>query len=281
MKNLLATLLCLISFCGLTQTVKMMTYNIRFATPHDGVNEWKLRKSEVSDLIKKYDPDMIGVQEALLSQIEDIIKDLPDYTYVGVGRDDGKTKGEYSAILFKKDKFKVRDQNTFWLSETPEVPGSKHWDAAITRVATWGRFTDVTSDKEFVVINTHFDHIGAEARKNSADLLVRKSAKIAKGQPLLVMGDFNCTRDEPPYKVMISAGTNLKDPAPADPPGTFCTFAVDSIPCKAIDYLFYSPDWTATKYNVITDNDGKYYPSDHLPVMAEFTLGKKNRKKSK
>ena len=279
MKNSLATLLFLISFCGFSQSVKLMTYNIRFATPHDGVNEWRLRKDKVSQLRKKYDPDMIGVQEALLSQIEDILTDLPDYAYIGVGRDDGKTAGEFSAILYKKNKFKVNEQSTFWLSETPEIPGSKNWDAAITRVATWGKFTEVSAEREFIVINTHFDHIGQEARKNSAALLTRKSEEIAKNLPTLIMGDFNCTRDEKPYQVLLSAGINLKDPAPSNPPGTFCTFAVDSIPCKAIDYLFYTPHWTAKNYKVITDNNGKYYPSDHLPVIADFTLPKKTRKK--
>ena len=162
------------------QPIKVMTYNIRYDAPGDGVNQWPKRTDKVYDLIKKYDPDVIGLQEVLHHQLTDLLQNLPAYGYIGVGRDDGKTKGEYSAILFKKDRLKAMDQNTFWLSETPGVAGSKSWDAAITRVASWGTFTDLKSKKEFLMINTHFDHIGVEARKNSAALLKQKATEIAK-----------------------------------------------------------------------------------------------------
>jgi endonuclease/exonuclease/phosphatase family metal-dependent hydrolase len=254
------------------QSVKVMTYNIRLDHPSDGINQWPTRKTKVFDLIKKYNPDIFGVQEALPNQMEDLAQNLPDYSHIGVGRDDGKNKGEFSALFYKKNKYKLVDQNTFWLSETPEIPGSKSWDAAITRVATWGKFVDLKTSKEFVVMNTHFDHMGKEARKHSAELLVSKADEIAKSLPLIVTGDFNCTREEPPYSVMMNSATiKLNDPASKPAPGTFCGFEVNSIECRPIDYIFHSQNWKAKKYNVVTDHDGKYYPSDHLPVMVEVS----------
>jgi endonuclease/exonuclease/phosphatase family metal-dependent hydrolase len=197
------------------QPIKVMTFNIRLDTPQDSVNQWPNRNHKVYAFIKKYDPDIIGLQEVIHHQLTDLLNNLPAYTHIGVGRDDGKTKGEYSAILYKKDRLKALNQNTFWLSETPQVPGSKSWDAAITRVASWGTFTDLKSKKKFLMINTHFDHIGKEARKNSAILLKQKATEIAKDFPLIITGDFNCTREEAPYKtIMQPAGVSLTDPAP-------------------------------------------------------------------
>jgi endonuclease/exonuclease/phosphatase family metal-dependent hydrolase len=261
------------SILSKAQQLKVMTYNIRLDTPNDSINQWPKRTHKVYALIQKYDPDLIGLQEVLHHQLEDLLENLPAYTHIGVGRDDGKTKGEYSAILYKKDRFKALNQNTFWLSETPEVPGSKSWDAAITRVASWGTFKDLKSNKEFLMINTHFDHIGKEARKNSAALLKQKASAIAKNFPLIITGDFNCTRKDAPYATIMSpTGIKLIDPAPQNPPGTFCSFKVNSIECRPIDYIFHSEAWTSEKYHVIEDNDGKYYPSDHLPVMVSLGL---------
>lgn len=268
-------LLCLASAELSAQSLSVMSYNIRLDTPHDSVNQWPLRNHKVYDLIKKYDPDIIGLQEVLHHQLTDLLKNLPAYSHIGVGRDDGKTKGEYSAILYKKDKVKPLEQNTFWLSETPTVPGSKSWDAAITRVASWGKFQDLKTKKTFLMINTHFDHIGKEARKHSASLLKTKALEIAKGYPLIITGDFNTTREDAPYAtVMDPSGIVLHDPAGSNPPGTFCSFKVNSIECRGIDYIFHSADWNASGYKVINDNDGKYYPSDHLPVMVNLSLKK-------
>lgn len=245
-----------------------MTYNIRYDNPNDGVNAWPNRKQKVFNLIKKHNPDIIGVQEALHHQLEDIIKNLPEYTYTGVGRDDGKEKGEYSAILYKKEEFDLKDKNTFWLSETPDVPGSKSWDAAITRVATWGKFFSKKLNTEILIVNTHFDHIGKEARKNSAVLIKEKMTTLAGTMPTILMGDFNCTREEPPYKALMEQpGLTIHDPAPSSPPGTFCDFPVGKIICNPIDYIFTTAHWRNLGYDVIQDNDGKHYPSDHLPVM--------------
>jgi endonuclease/exonuclease/phosphatase family metal-dependent hydrolase len=271
MNIVFSLLFSLIALGSFGQSVNVLTYNIRLDFAGDGINQWTNRKSKVFGLIKKYDPDIFGVQEATPGQMVDLNNSLSLYQSIGVGRDDGQNKGEFSAIFFKKKKYELLDQNTFWLSETPEIPGSKSWDAAITRIATWGKLKNRKSGRTFLVLNTHFDHIGKEARKKSAELLLEKVSEIAGNLPLIIMGDFNCTREEPPYQIMINrSAVNLSDTAPSNPPGTYCGFEVNAMVCKPIDYIFYSSHWKAGKYKVITDNNGKFYPSDHLPVMAKF-----------
>jgi endonuclease/exonuclease/phosphatase family metal-dependent hydrolase len=276
MKNMMRFFLAIIFITAAgsasAQLIHVMTYNIRYDNPGDSINQWGNRKQKVFQLLKKYNPDILGVQEALYHQLIDIQGGLNGYSWVGVGRDDGKQKGEYSAIFYKKDKFEVVQQNTFWLSETPDVPGSKNWDAAITRVATWAILRDLSTRTEFLVINTHFDHIGAEARAKSAALIKAKMGDMLE-KPVILTGDLNCLRDEAAYPTLIDPATiELMDPAPQDPPGTFCSFKVNSIPCRAIDYILHTNQWLADSYRVIQDNDGSYYPSDHLPVMVTLTL---------
>jgi endonuclease/exonuclease/phosphatase family metal-dependent hydrolase len=266
--------LVLFSNGAISQPLRVMTYNIRFDNPGDSVNAWPNRKDKVFTLISKYDPDILGIQEALHHQITDITGNLKHYIYIGVGRDDGKEKGEYSPILFRKKRFKVIDQSTFWLSLHPEIPGSKDWDAAITRVATWAIMKDRVTKRKFFILNTHFDHIGKEARKQSAEIIKRKILELAKGLPVIVTGDFNSTREEPPYMEMIN-GTQvaLNDPA-KERKGTFCTFKVNGAECRAIDYIFITNEWKSESYLIIDDHDGKYYPSDHLPVITTLQLSK-------
>lgn len=275
--------LLIVTLCTIyanAQSVNVMTYNIRLDTKADGINEWSNRIEKVSGLIKEYNPDLLGVQEALHNQMMDLKSNLKEYEFVGVGRDDGKEKGEYSAIFYKKDKFEVVEQNTFWLSETPAIAGSKSWDAAITRVVTYAVLKDKYSGESFAYFNTHFDHIGKEARKNSAKLIkaqiamLKLPSPVKKKIPLIVSGDFNSEPTDEPYKIMIDGSVvKLVDARPShDLTGTFCGFEVGAIKCKTIDYIFHSSHWKSSNYRVIKNNDGKYYPSDHLPVMATFTL---------
>ena len=253
------------------QSLKVMTYNIRYDTPSDSVNQWGKRTGKVYTLIGKYDPDLLGVQEALHNQVMDLVGNLKGYAYVGVGRDDGKTKGEYSALLYKKNRFSIMREGTFWLSPTPAVAGSKGWDAAITRVDTWAIMKDKPSGKTFLVLNTHFDHMGKEARRESALLIKKQAQELAGGLPVIITGDLNCMREEPPYAAFMgSEGLQVQDPAPSPAPGTFCSFKVNSITCRPIDYIFHTAHWKSSAYQVITDNDGKYYPSDHLPVFVKL-----------
>jgi endonuclease/exonuclease/phosphatase family metal-dependent hydrolase len=271
---ILFTLLCHVSFA---QTYSVMTYNIRLDTQADGVNAWPNRKEKLIGLIRKNNPDILGVQEVLHHQMQDLQSGLPEYTFVGVGRDDGKEKGEYSAIFYKKEEFDVLKQNTFWLSETPEVPGSKSWDAAITRVVTHAQLKDKTSGQTFLVLNTHFDHIGKEARLKSAILIkgfVEGYTHSNKTMPVIITGDFNSEPTEPPYQNMINEiGVKLSDTRPANSTtGTFCGFTVNAMTCKTIDYIFHSPAWKTESYQVLADHDGTYYPSDHLPVIAKLSI---------
>ncbi len=273
----------LLTIYAIAQPVNVMSYNIRLDTEADGVNQWKNRTGKVFDLIKKNNPDLLGVQEAMHNQMMDLKNNLTEYDFVGVGRDDGKEEGEYAAIFYKKDKFEVFEQRTFWLSETPEVPGSKSWDAAITRVVTCAILKNKTTGKSFAYFNTHFDHIGKEARKNSAKLIKIYIAGFNDGAsfsgkyenlPMIVSGDFNSEPTDEPYQTMVDGSDmRLFDSRPADNlTGTFCGFKVNEMKCKTIDYIFHSDHWKANVYKVIQDHDEKYYPSDHLPVMASFTL---------
>lgn len=271
-------ILLLVGFASMlsaySQDLRVMTYNIRFNNPADGVNHWPKRADKVFTLIRKYDPALLGLQEALKGQIDDIVNAIPDYQYAGVGRDDGKEKGEYSPILYKPALFELLRSGTQWLSEQPQVPGSKSWDAAITRVVTWAHFRDKKTGREFFYLNTHFDHIGKEARKNSASMIVdlTKSLQREKNLAAFVTGDFNAQPSEPPYAVMVNSQLFF-DTKPANATeGTFCTFSVNGPACTLIDYIFHTAGFRSSGYQVIRDNDGTHYPSDHLPVMAVLTF---------
>jgi endonuclease/exonuclease/phosphatase family metal-dependent hydrolase len=288
MRFLLAiALILVVQSLSTAQTLKVMSYNLRLDTPDDGVNQWPKRVDKVVALITKYNPDIIGVQEALHHQLQDLMKKLPDYTYCGVGRDDGKEKGEYSAILFRNSRFGLLDTKTYWLSETMDLPGSKSWDAAITRIFTTARFFDRDTKKEFLMVNTHFDHIGKTARLMSSLIIKTYLAGMEGGAninntgtrieiPMIVSGDFNSEPTEEPYLNMVNEQLKdfiLYDSRPvASTAGTFCGFKVGGIPCKTIDFIFHTKEWIARNYQVITDNDGTYYPSDHLPVLVDFDL---------
>ncbi len=277
MKILVSFLFTLMCYVSLAQTYSVMTYNIRLDTQADGVNAWPNRKEKLTALIRKNNLDILGVQEVLHHQLQDLQTGLPEYSFVGVGRDDGKVKGEYSAIFYKKEKFEVVKQSTFWLSETPEVPGSKSWDAAITRVATYAQLKDKNSGQAFLVLNTHFDHIGKEARLKSAILMkgfIEGYTHANKTMPVIITGDFNSEPTEPPYQNMINEiGMKFYDTRPVDSNvGTFCGFTVNAISCKTIDYIFHSAAWKTESYQVLADHDGMYYPSDHLPVLVKVRL---------
>ena len=256
------------------QTLKVMSYNIRLDVASDGINQWSNRTETLPALIGKYNPDLIGLQEVMHHQLLTILEKLPAYDFIGVGRDDGQQKGEYSCILYKRDRFAVTSSKTSWLSITPDVAGSKSWDAAITRVVTRGRFRDKTSGKDLLHFNTHFDHIGKEARKNSSRIILELIAaeRGAANTPVIVTGDFNSQPDEDAYEVMATSGV-VTDARPAGSnEGTFCTFDVNGPPCRLIDYIFHSAQLSVKTYHIIKDNNGMFYPSDHLPVMAELSF---------
>jgi endonuclease/exonuclease/phosphatase family metal-dependent hydrolase len=271
--------ICLTIACSRVHHPRILTYNIRLDTPADGVNQWPNRKEKVAELLRKADPSIFGVQEAKHNQMIDLQTLMPEYAWSGVGRDDGKTGGEYSAIFYKKAWLELTDSGTFWLSETPDVPGSKSWDAAITRVCSWVKLKGKGVGKEFFVFNTHFDHIGETARLESMKLIAKKVKEIANNYDYVLMGDFNCEPSSPPYAVAQDKSLwNLTDAWATDPanakekPCTFTGFKVEGAECKRIDYIFLSPSFKVKNCHTIPTNDGIYYPSDHLPVVAELTF---------
>lgn len=274
---LLLVLFC--SSCSLQINLRLITWNIRLDTSADGVNQWSNRKQKVATLFQKHDPDIFGVQEALHSQMTDLESLLPAYDYYGVGRDDGKTAGEYSAIFYKKEKFTLLQSGTFWLSETPEVPGSKSWDAAITRICSWGKFQEKITGKHFFVFNTHFDHLGETARLESMKLIREKIRAIAKDALFVLMGDFNFEPSAAPYQVVNDTiSWNIRDSYltaeknEAVQPCTWTGFRVENAECARIDYIFIPEKIKVKTYNIIGENDGRYFPSDHHPVVVDLGL---------
>ena len=256
------------------ETINVATFNLRYDTPNDSLNGWPNRKDDVAALIRYHDADIVGVQEALLHQLKDLEERLPDHSWLGVGRDDGKTGGEFSAIIYNKHHFQVLDSGTFWLSTTPEVP-SKGWDAAIVRVCTWAKMKNRHMGKDFFVFNTHFDHIGVEARTNSSKLILEKITEIAGNMPVVLTGDFNAEPATEAYKTMVGSLVDARDKSalpPYGPVGTWNGFDHQATLDRRIDYVFVNDKVEVLKYAVLADAKNNRYPSDHLPVLAKITF---------
>lgn len=263
-----------------SNSLRMMTYNIRFDNPADGVHAWPNRKELVASVIRFHKADIIGVQEALEYQIQDLMELLPGYDWVGVGRnEDGG--GEFSAILYRSSVVAVKAAQTFWLSESPDEPGSKSWDSSLPRIATWAHFVTSSDGRELFVLNTHFDHRGEQARLESARLLKEQVSKLANGLPVIVMGDLNATSEQPPLVLLsdtpLSDGRSLRDGffhsivphhGPASTWTGFTKIAAD----RRIDYIFASEDLPIHYHAILTDKLEDRYPSDHLPVLVEVEL---------
>jgi endonuclease/exonuclease/phosphatase family metal-dependent hydrolase len=255
-------------------TINLATYNLRYNTANDGVNAWPNRKENVKGLIQFHEFDLFGVQEALIGQLRDVAE-LKEFAFIGKGRDDGKEGGEHSAIFYKKDRFKLLNSGDFWLSETPDKPG-KGWDATCcNRIASWGKFQDLKSKKEFFFFNVHFDHQGVEARRQSGHLMVKKINEIAGKATVLLTGDFNSTPDTEQIKTisnLLNDAHNVTKQAPYGPEGTFNSFKFDAPMDKRIDYIFVSKNVDVLKYGVLTDAKEQRYPSDHQPVVTKIEV---------
>lgn len=259
---------------GKSQEIRVMTYNIRYATPMDGPNAWSERKEFLVNQLRYHAPDVLGVQEALKHQVDYIAQRLSQYQYIGKGRDDGGDSGEFSAIFYNADKIKLQESGTFWLSPTPEYP-SKGWDAALNRICTYGLFK-VKKGQTFWVFNTHFDHIGDTARAESVRLLLEQiQNKNAKHDPVILMGDLNLTPDTPP---IIKLADEMNDTylsshyPPLGPVGTFNGFSWSSKADRRIDYIFVSPGIQSLQTAILTDSQDNRYPSDHFPVISKLKL---------
>ena len=258
------------------QNLKLMTYNIRLDLARDGENAWSNRKDYFCSQLAFYEPDVFGIQEALPNQVIDIASALPKYNHVGVGRD-GIGKGESSNIFYKKDRFELLQESTFWLSETPEVM-SKGWDAALNRVCTYALFKDKKAKQIFWVFNTHFDHIGELARTNSIQLILSKIKNLnTKNYPVFFMGDFN---SEPSEERIVNLKKEMLDTydvcleKPFGPTGTFNAFKHNEAVTKRIDYIFISKNnkLKVKKFAILSDSKDLKYPSDHLPVYTEISF---------
>jgi len=254
-----------------------MTYNIRYATESDGENQWEKRKAHLSDQLLFHAPDIFGVQEGLQLQLNFLDSQLTNYTYLGVGRDDGKIGGEYCAIFYNKTKIDLLEHDTFWLSQTPEMP-SKDWDAAYKRICTYAHFSDRATGINFWVFNTHFDHIGDIAREKSAELIVQKAEELVQdGEAVFIMGDFNLNENSKAIRYIskhYNDARKVSENSPFGPFGTFTGFVFHEPVKDRIDYIFCSKDLVKIKkYGVLTDSKQQRYPSDHFPVMihAEIT----------
>ncbi len=259
--------------------VSVMTYNIRLNTPDDGTNAWKFRRPAVIALINAHQPDIFGVQEALHGQMKDMEHDLPGYSWFGVARDDGKTTGEYSAVFYEKKRFKRLDGSTFWLSGTPDMPGSKGWDAACVRIVTWVKLKDRCTGGTLFFFNTHFDHMGTVARMESAKLLLARVKEIAGDSPVMVTGDFNSRESEDPYLILTNekedfhlTDTRRSAAITEGPDYTYMGFDFVGEPGEVIDYIFVRNFKEVLSHQITTDNTGGIYPSDHLPVMARIIM---------
>ena len=262
-------------------TLKLMTYNIRYDNPGDGINSWEHRKEIVSSLISFHGADIVCIQEGLIQQVRYLQGALNGFTYCGVGRDDGKEAGEYSAIFYRRDIFDLIADSTFWLSPTPSRP-SKGWDAALPRIVTWAHFRVRTSGRSFFVFNTHFDHMGEFARRESARLLLSQLPRIAGNEPAIVSGDFNSTDQDSAYQILVRAVAGkvlLKDSyfiSRLPHYGVASTFfGFDARTQEAgqrIDFVFVTAGITVLRHGTLTDFSDGRFPSDHLPVLVELTF---------
>lgn len=257
--------------------LNVMSYNIRYDNPQDGLNDWQHRKEVAAQIIRDRDIDIVGAQEVLAHQLDDLKARLPGYTALGVGRTDGKQAGEYAPLLFKSSRFSAIESGSFWLSQTPEIIGSKGWDADLERVATWAILKDKDSGRDFFVLNTHFDHMGEEARRESARLLQAKSTELSKGLPVLITGDFNAEPDSEAIAALTASGRLIDSRSAArvvkGPAYTFHDFGKKPTQERPlIDYLFVDGAAEVLEYEVLPEKLNGIYLSDHAPVSVKLKL---------
>ena len=262
-----------------TSEIKWATFNIRLDTPYDSLNNWEYRKDSVASFIRNQDLDIVGMQEVLHNQLVDLKTRLPEYAEIGVGREDGKTKGEYAPIFFKKDRFEILDNNTFWLSQYPDSIGFIGWDGACTRIATWAKMKDKQNGKIFMAINTHFDHVGTEARRKGALLIIEKIKEIVGDKPAVLTGDFNVNDSSEAYNTLTTNSFVLKDAhkeaqTKEGVDYTFHNFGrIEPSSCEKIDFIFITPN-IKVSINYIPEEakqEGKFL-SDHNPEVVQISF---------
>jgi endonuclease/exonuclease/phosphatase family metal-dependent hydrolase len=267
------------------ETLRVMTFNIRYDNPNDGEDAWPNRRAKVASMIRFHGADVVGLQEALRHQIGDLEAALPRFGWFGSGRS-AERDAEHCAVLYRRDRLEVLAEGTFWLSETPDVAGSRGWDAALPRIVTWGKLRDRRNGAVLHLFNTHFDHVGEAARRESARLLLRKVAEIAGADgPAVVTGDFNTTPESEPYRVLTTGdGTHgalgdamLASSCPHHGP-TSSWNAFKAIEAgRRIDFVLVRPPAVVRQHGILSDTFDGRFPSDHLPVLAELAVGASGR----
>ena len=290
-KSLILILFVLFFGCDAKQdAIQVVTFNIRYDNPADGINRWEARIPIVKSYFERTAPDVIGMQEVLYNQLLDLEEILPGYSHVGTGRDDGIRGGEYSPIFFRDDVFQLLDYSQFWLSETPSVPGSMGWDAAHTRIVTWAKLAHKDTGKEIYFFNTHFDHRGVLAKQMSVDLMSEKMADIAGDSPLVAMGDFNIRKRSLSlggalyYNLICGFKENnaLSNAEYASMNPVTSAGATSNgfnpnwreRPPHAIDYIFANDHLVVESYRVDNEIEGDVFISDHWPVVAYLGFAK-------
>lgn len=268
-------LLAALTSSAAAETLRVMTYNIRFPNPQDGANFWDNRRDVSIDMLRKYSPDLFGTQELFFRQGDEIVKALPEYVWLGNSRQ-GVHHGEYMGVFYKKDRFDLLEMGQFWLSETPNIPGSESWDVSLPRMVTWVRLKDKRTNKEFYFLDTHFAHRQQDdrARTESAKVIAAFVKKLPQGIPIVLTGDFNATPDTEAHKVLTSAMTDAWDKAAErkGPVGTFHGFRGGERDQGRIDWILFRAPWKVTSAETVTMHAGEKYPSDHYPVVADFVV---------
>jgi endonuclease/exonuclease/phosphatase family metal-dependent hydrolase len=261
-------------------SIKVMTMNVRYDNPADSINAWSKRAAQVCSFLLKESPDILGMQEVLWNQYQVLDSVLKDYSSVGVGRDDGARGGELNPVFFRKDKFDMVRTLTFWLSDTPEIPGSRGWGASLPRIVTWMELVNKDSHKHFFYFNTHFAHDSDSARIMSSRILLEMVGKIAEGFPFIITGDFNMLPTSKGYGILTGPDESvplLKDSyiisekRPYGPSYTFNAFS-DKPGQGRIDYIFVRNGMRVLDHSTIIKKDRGVYISDHWPVIATVLL---------
>ena len=256
--------------------LSVMSFNLRYAAARDGANSWRYRKDTLVNTIKHYEPDVMGVQECLASQSEYIARALPKYHWFGVARE-ANGKGEFSAVFYKKGVLSPIETGNFWISETPDTPGSQSWGTACTRMATWARFRHIKSNRFFYFFNTHLDHVSSEARQEGAKLLVERIGKTAHGHPTVLTGDFNAQAEtSAPWQILVEGGMAdawLSVAERAGPETTVSNFgSFTDLPGHRIDWILTRGQFEVRYCETVLYNESGRYPSDHFPVFARLVL---------
>ena len=272
------------------EAIRVMSFNIRFGTAKDGENAWPHRREMVFDVIRDHQPDVIGMQEVLKGQLDQLLRALPEYKSLGVGRRDGIAIGEFAPILYRVERFEVLEHGGFWLSDTPTVPSSTSWGNTIPRICTWAHLRDRRTDRSFYFYDTHLDHRSPPSQQRSAEMIAQRIDQHPNPtDPIILVGDFNAAEDTSTIRYLKGevdrAYETTKDPPPspqlrdtfrvlhpdATNVGTFNGFRGESSRGK-IDYVFVTVNVKVLSAEIVHDNSNGRYPSDHFPITATIVL---------